>query len=345
MGKSKRLTIYEVSKLAAVSTATVSRAMNAATRQHVAPQTLEKIDALVARLSYTPHAAARHLGGSSYRTIGVVLPHRPGVFFTPYYVQVLAGIADVLLETEYQFKLVMLKMGESRWDRYDFRAGEGIDGLIVTHWPKFFSEAKVLGRLRVPCIVINDPAPHSYAYFVAGDNVMGGRLAAHHFYERGHRDLAVITGPAWSADSRLRVHGFRSYLRTRDRRLNVTVLHGDFQQETGRMLALELVREKPGVTGVFCCNDNMAVGVLNALRLARRTCPRDLSVIGYDDDPSTQTAQPPLTTVHVPLYDIAKEAARRLVRQLKGEGRAEALAGQTLLPVKLVERASVCVRR
>ncbi len=133
MKHSAPTTIYDIGHLTGVSIATVSRAVNPRTRHKVAPDTLRKIDAAIARHGYTPSLAARSLGGSALQTIGVMLPQSPGVFFHDYYVKVLAGISDALLETAYQFKLILSKPGDTRWDRYDFKAGEGVEGLIVTH--------------------------------------------------------------------------------------------------------------------------------------------------------------------------------------------------------------------
>ena len=128
MKQGKPITIYDMGKITGVSIATVSRALNAHTRQKVAEATRHRIETAVKRSGYTPSLAARYLGGSMFRTIGVVLPQGPGVFFHDYYVKVMAGVSDALLETPYQFKLIMSKPGDYRWDRYNFKAGEAVEG-------------------------------------------------------------------------------------------------------------------------------------------------------------------------------------------------------------------------
>ena len=344
MSQAKPVTIYEVSKLAKVSIATVSRALNPDTRHRVAPATFRRIAAVIDQCGYTPSLAARHLGGSTLKTIGVVLPQFRGVFCSDYYMKVLAGIADALLETDYQFKLIMLKMGQYQWDRYDFKAGEGVRGLIVTHWPKFFSHASVLERLRLPCVVISDPEKGVQAHFVSGDNLQGGELAARHLYARGHRQIAVLTGPAWSSDSRLRVQGFQQFFRRTGSRHKLTLLQGDFHEELAQSAAEAFLKTRPAVTAFFCCNDLTAFGVLKQLRAMRLSCPKDVSLIGYDDIPRAEAAEPPLTTVRVPVYEVAAAGARRLVERLAAGDGGTAFVGQTLLPVSLVERQSVARR-
>ena len=333
------LTIYEVSKLAGVSTATVSRAMNSATKRKVAPATLQRIARVIERCGYTPHLGARHLGGSVPNTIGILLAHVQGLFFHDYHVQLLAGIADEMLGTEYGFKLIMLKPSPRRWDQYDFQAGEAVSGLIVTHWQKFFSKASVLERLRIPCVVINDPMRGVYS--VGGDNLMGGELAARHLYAKGHRRMAVVTGPAWSSDCRLRVQGFGAFFRHHAAHARFSVLQGEYDRERAREAVGTLLKRSPAVTAIFCCNDDMALGALEALRDAGRACPEEVSVVGYDDEPRAQTATPPLTTIRVPLYEMAREGTRRLIQHLAVDGPARPLAGHALLPVTLVERESV----
>ena len=342
MATNQSMTIYDISKMAGVSIATVSRAMNSVTQDVVAPTTRNRIAALADKHGYTPSLAARALSGSALKTIGVLLPQSPGVFFHHYYQQIMAGVADELLETEYQFKLILAKPGERRWDRYNFKSGEAVDGLIVTHRHTFFSRVAVFDRLQLPCVVINDPEPGVKAYFVSGDHVMGGHLAARHLYAKGHRRVAVLTGPNDSSDSRLRLRGFRQFFHQAGRRVELTVLPGgEFQEERARQVAADFLKTKPSVTAFFCCNDEMALGVLRQLRAMRRSCPKDYSLIGYDDHPRTRTSDPPLTTIRVPLYEMAKTAARRLVEHLTAGQREQAFQGVTLLPVELVERQSV----
>ena len=263
MASKQSMTIYDVSKMARVSIATVSRAINPVTQELVAPATRNRIAGLVDKHGYTPSLAARALSGAALKTIGVLLPQSPGVFFHHYYQQIMAGVSDELLKSPYQFKLILSKPGERRWDCYNFRLGEAVDGLIVTHWHTFFSRASVFDRLQLPCIVINDPEPNVRAHFVSGDHVMGGELAASHLYAKGHRRIAVLTGPKDSSDSRLRLQGFRRFFQHAGRRVELTILPGgEFQEERARETIAEFFKAKPSVTALFCCNDEMAFGVM-----------------------------------------------------------------------------------
>lgn len=170
---------------------------------------------------------------------------------------------------------------------------------------------------------------------------MGGELAARYLANQGHRRVAVLTGPPWSSDSRLRVAGFRTWLRQKAPGVQVTVLHGDYHEEPARHSITQWLQQRPSTTALFCCNDLMAFGALRALRERGRSCPKDLSIVGYDDDPRAERSEPPLTTIRVPTYEIARAGATRLVQHLLKDGRGTPLRGQMSLPVELVERASV----
>lgn len=205
----KKFTIYQMAKKAKVSIATISRAMNSQTRHKVAPATLERVDRLIEEVGYTPNLAAKNLSLTSSRTIGVIVPHIPGLFLNDYYNEVLAGVSDALIESEYQFKLVLLKPNGNNWDLHNFKIGQGIDGLIVANWPQFFSDKSIFKRLNLASAVINDNDSNLNTHRVSCDNEAGGRLAAETFFRKGHRFCAVLTGPKWSLDSQQRLKGFK----------------------------------------------------------------------------------------------------------------------------------------
>ncbi len=319
------------------SIATISRVMNPSMRHKVAPKTLNSVDALIKKHGYTPSLAARHLGGASFKTIGVVLPHFPGIFFSDYYTQILSGVADALIKSDYNFKLIMLKSREAKWDKYDFKAGDGVDGLIVTHWSNFFSECSVLEKFKIPCLVLNDPGRSAAVHFAASDNSMGGELAAKYLYAKGHRKIAILAGPSWSSDSHLRIQGFKRFFNKKRIPFSSPILHGDFQEEKAAELTELFLKKNSNITAFFCCNDLMACGVLKKLQELGIKCPKDISVMGYDDDRRAELSNPPLTTIHVPLYELAKAGTNSLLLHLKQE-KTEFFQS---FPVHLVERKSV----
>lgn len=337
------MNIYDIAKKAKVSTATISRATNPADRGKVSPPTLKRIDELIKQYGYTPNLAARHLSSANFMTIGVVLPQFSGIFFSDFYMQALSGIADALLNTEYRFKLIMLKPGAYQ-DQNNFKSGEAIDALVIITWPLFFSKPAVLDRLALPVLSLNDKVPASKVSFYVGDNVAGGELAARHLQELRHCEILVVKGPDWSRDSHDRVKGFSRYFE-KHASARLHFLTADFQEDIAARQVLAFFQDGGKATAIFCCNDNMAFGALNALRRLRLRCPQDVSVMGYDDGLRAEYFSPSLSTIHVPMVQIAKEGTARLVQSLGAWPKPFGVENHSY-PPRLVHRQSTAeVRR
>ncbi len=338
------LTIYQIAEKAGVSIATVSRAINPRTRPRVAPATLEKIDSLIQRHRYIPNQAARGLTRSGFRTLGVILPHGRGIFLDDYYARILSGISDAMLDSPYRFKLLMLKERDPENLRYDFRAADGVDGLIIAHWHVYFDSKKDLNRLNLPVVIIGDPEEGIRGHFVSADHGRGGEMAARYLLEKGHRQFWLLTGPANSVDSNLRRDGFIAELKKAGIELpEDNILCGHFQENLAREMIQPHLKKGMKETAVFCLNDKMAFGVLRALRDAGLSCPEDVSVLGFDDEKAAAQMQPALTTFHVPIEEIAAEGCRHLMDFLEnpsttGFSRRE----KCFHAPHLMERGSVC---
>ena len=334
------MNIRDIAKKAGVSVATISRAINPETRIKLAPETLHKIDVLIRKYGYTPNLAARNLNRTSSKTIGVVFPYFQGLFYHPYYVNILAGVSDYLLNTEYQFKILFLKEEKDKWDYYDFKKGEHVDGLVVTHWPFFFSDKSVLERMKIPCVIVSDFRKNVKTFFACGDQLAGGAKVAEYLYGLGHRQIAVLTGLDISMDGQLRLEGFRKYIETNGLCLNDRwIIRADYREDMAYEKVGAILNGDQRPTAIFCLNDEMAFGVLRRLKDLSIECPKEISVVGYDNDYRGQLCHPSLTSVQVPLYDIAAEAARRIVEYLQSNEHKQ-LNGNVLYPVEIIVRNS-----
>lgn len=333
-----RPTIHDIAKKANVSIATISRAINPETRSRVAKETLDSIDALVRKYRFTPNLAAKNLRSTKCKTIGVLVPHIPNLFISDYWSKIISGVSNALMDSDYRFKVVAIKPTAQKWDGYHFRSAEGIDGLIVGYWPTFFSKKMVVD---VPCVIISDPDENVRAHCVCADNARGGEIAAQYLYEKGHEKIAVLTGHDWSTDSAERVKAFRGFFHKVGTAIPMDmVFKANYEEDDASKIVEKLILEKKKVTAFFCCNDNMAYGVLRKLKQLGISCPGKVSVIGFDDDSRAQNFDPPLTTVHVPTHDLGRVAAQKLVEFLKGDHARKFFHGSTTLPVSLVERRS-----
>lgn len=339
--KPSPLTVYDLADKAGVSIATISRAVNPEMRRKVSPNTLKRIDRLVSRFGYTPSLAAKHLSKTKYKTIGILIPHEPGILTSHYYSQMLSGAADALLATEYSLKMILLKPDQPLWNIYNFEKGEGVDGLILAYWRTFFSDEQVFTKNRIPCVIINNAEKNIPARFCAGDHFSGGMQAAEYLFKQGHRRIAVLTGRHGAPDVLERLKGFKHYLKQSRSKLDPKLIFDvEFREDKAYEVTDHILAIRPSVTAVFCINDTQAFGVLRRLRERHIACPERISVMGYDDDPRGLTSVPRLTTVRVPVYELAKEAAQDLIEMI--EKKKGSHFYQTVKkPVSVIERESV----
>ena len=169
------------------------------------------------------------------------------------------------------------------------------------------------------------------------DNARAAAEAMGHLYGLGHRTVGVITGPLASPLSRDRLAGVREAAEAAGRTDGLRVATGDFSIESGVRETAGLLTSPDRPSAIFCFSDEMAMGALEAIRRADLKCPRDVSLVGFDDIRFAQHLDPPLTTVSQPMDKIGHEVVRLLMDILSG--RAEALEHVTL-PHTLAVRGS-----
>jgi LacI family repressor for deo operon, udp, cdd, tsx, nupC, and nupG len=328
-------TIYEVAKRARVSAATVSRILN---RPSVgAPATRRRVLQAVERLSYTPNSTAANLRTLRTGKLLVTLPD----LSNPYFSLILQGIEDAAQRAGYSVLVGDAQHDRSREERYALmlRRKEA-DGLIFfgNRLPReVVAIAASMAPRRVPVVTgvckfkanLDIPGVHI-------DNVRAAYQALDYLCSLGHRRIGIVTGPRGTPISRDRWRGVNA--RARKDRCVIAVVEGDFSIDSGIRAATVLL-DRPGrPTAVFCFNDEMAIGVIEAARARGLAVPRDLSVVGFDDIRFARHTHPPLTTIAQPMREIGEATVRLLLGILNGvNGTAPA---SITLPHRLIVRGS-----
>jgi DNA-binding LacI/PurR family transcriptional regulator len=160
--------------------------------------------------------------------------------------------------------------------------------------------------------------------FVGATNWSGGRSATRHLIELGHRRIAMISGPDQILCCRARLDGYRAAIEAAGRTLDPNlVVRTALTCEDGSAAALALLRRSPRPTAIFTSNDLQALGVYQAARMLGLSIPGDLSVVGFDDLPIAPLVDPPLTTVHQPLVEMAVAATELALALGRGERAAQ----------------------
>ncbi|HET7768996.1 MAG TPA: LacI family DNA-binding transcriptional regulator [Chloroflexota bacterium] len=334
---SRSVTRDDVARRAGVSVATVSYVLNAGPKPVSADKRRRVLEA-VTQLGYRPNAIARSLRARRTNILGLIVPDSAN----PYFARLSRSIEDAAAERGYQVVVSnAAEDPEREAAQIEALLRLQVDGLLWV--PADLSASHAGAPEGVPTVQVDRALPPSEAEpagdVIESDNALGGRLAAEHLLELGHRRIAFLSGPAEHLHTIERLRGAREA--ASEAGVELEVRHGDFGYrsgyEAGRAWFSLPPAERP--TAVICANDAMALGALCAAAEAGVRVPADLSVTGYDDIAQARYTVPPLTTVAQPLDEMAREAIDRLLVRVgpKAE-RPEPV--RRVYPVKLVVRNS-----
>ncbi len=328
------VTIYEVSKLAGVSLATVSRVMNDSDK--VAEKTRLKVEVAMKKLGYRPNSIAQSLASNRSNSVGILVPELHGPFFGT----MLGSIEEELRKAG---KHVIISAGHSDAEResdsIEFLASRRCDALILFVFAISDERIKSLWDSSMPVVVIGRLIPGMEDDCISVDNEMGGYIATKSLIEAGHRHLASITGPLWKSDGLERLEGYKRALAESgiiyDQQM---VVEGDYEESSGRKGMKQLLQRKAHFTGLVCGNDEMAAGAIGYAREHGLSIPADLSVVGFDNVFFTRYMHPQLSTVDYPIEKMGQMAARCVLRDVYGKTDDDI---QCRFEPRLVERASI----
>lgn len=306
-------TIIEVAAVAGVSTATVSRVLSQPDR--VAEPTRRRVLEVVDALGYQPNVAARSLRTLRAAKILLTVPD----ISNPFFASVIRGAEEAARDAGYAVVLGDTRHDPEVEDQYaEMLSRREVDGLVFLGHRLPASLKPLLAQQGAAAPIVNgcEYSPDIGVPSVHIDNATAASDAVALLIALGHRAIGVIAGPPISPISRDRLAGA---LRAAEAgglagRLQVSV--GDYSAESAFRETRALLAGK--VTAIFCFSDEMAVGAMSAIDAAGLSCPRDVSVIGFDDLPLARFFRPALTTIAQPKGSIGRRAVELLVDILRG---------------------------
>ena len=314
---SGKATLNDVARLAEVHPSTASRALDPERAHLVNPETRRRVDAAVAELDYRLNSFAQSLRKNSSGMIGVVVADVANPFLPP----VLRGIEQEL-RTQHRLLLIAETHDNSETlvEILDHFVRRHVDALIVSAAHRDDEDKVREVAQRTPVVLAVRGFAGDRLPTVRHDDVLGGRIAARHLVELGHRELAQLRGPMDVSSFSGRAAGYGSVLAATSARDLSTedVARAPTVPEGHRLAAALLRRGAPAPTAIFAHNDLMAVGALDAVREAGLRCPRDISIVGYNDAPLTDHLDPPLTTIRLPGLEIGRRAAKLALALMSG---------------------------
>jgi DNA-binding LacI/PurR family transcriptional regulator len=309
-------TLDEVARLAGVSRATASRAINGGSK--VSPTARQAVDAAVRQLGYSPNAAARSLATRRSDSVAVILPESDEtVFSDPFFGRMLHVVTRTLTQHDLLMVPLIAERGEQEERMLRFLRGRHVDGAIVASHHRDDALADHLADMGLPCVLIGRPwTGEQRVTYVDSDNIGASRLATRVLVDRGCTRIGTIAGPSDMFAGHDRLEGWRQELAAA--RLPAdAIVEGDFTEDGGLRACRRLLDLYPDLDGIFAASDLMAAGALRELTARGHRVPDDIALVGYDDLGTAERTVPPLTTLRNPIGDMAAEAVRLLVEEME----------------------------
>ena len=318
MRSSRSVTIYDIARVAGVSASTVSRALSG--HPHVAAATRESIRTAAAALRYHPNLMAQDLAMGRSQTIGLLLPDTVSAFWG----RLVKGIETALRETDYSLLMASAEGSASGHKALELLVSHHVDGLVVAAGSDIPDEELLGLDDETPFVAVGRSLAGREESLIQVGNFEGAYQVTQHLIALGHSRVAHISGPLWHVEAKERLRGYRRALEDAgipsDPHLMV---EGDFTMRTGLIATERLLSAGRDFTAIFASSDQMALGANLALYHRGLEVPRDVSLVGFDDQPFAAYTRPPLTTVAQPLFEMGQAAVRYLIGRI--QGRTEAL--------------------
>lgn len=299
-------TIIDVAKAAGVAPMTVSRVINSP--ENVRSQTRARVEQAMRELRYTPNAAAKNLVTNRAGVVDVYVPESIDLS-NPFVMHLIAGISNVLSEHMYSFLILRNLKREHRCDGYI------VTGLLRDEAQEFQQYAiersrpvVLFGHTEIPSIDCIDV-----------DNVAGGKMGTEHLIALGHQKIGMINVNEDKDYTTDRLMGYRQALEEKNLIFDEQrVIYADNSVDCGAQAARTLL-ERTELTAIFCATDTMAIGVASELNRMGLPIPEAFSLVGFDGLGHHLMANPALTSVRQPIYEIGELLAQTLLDRLNGK--------------------------
>ena len=332
----RKIQMADIARLAGVSTATVSRALNGSAL--INEETRLRIIELARSLNYTINLGAQNLRKGDNTTIGVVIPYYPAnrqSISDPFFLGMLGSLADAL--TDRQYDMLLSRVDADHLERISALYDSGrVGGIIVIGQWGHHDQLNELARQRLPFVAWGAQLPNQLYCSVGGDNVSGGQLATEHLLGLGRKRIAFM-GEKSLPEPEKRYSGYQKALRKAGLKTDPALYIPSSFAPLGAQDALRVHLDRHGLNfdAIVAASDLIAISALGVLRERGYSIPEDVSVVGYDDVEPAAHSFPPLTTVRQPLDLAGAHLVDCLLRIMAGEK-----PESDLLPTTLVVRES-----
>ena len=326
---STSISIKDVARLAGVSITTVSRVINKFPT--VKEKSRIRVIEAIKQLKFQPSVYAQRLASGKSNVVTLVIPRYEGIFYSFYALELIRGIGTMCAALNLDL-LLHLADGTTQL------SVKGTGGAIFADVISNRQQLEDVLSLGVPCIVINNRVEDLEVSYIAIDNLTGAKNAVEYLIGLGHKKIAHISGDFITQAARERLEGYKKALKEKNIPFHEKyVFKTDFSRGQARQAAEKLFKMEGRPTAVFVASDSMALEVMAVAHELGREIPRDLSIVGFDDNPSGLYGPVALTTVRQPLIKMAQESVKELHRLMSHK---KEKIKKLILPTELVIRES-----
>lgn len=309
------ITINDIAQKAGVSRSTVSRVLT--NNPNVSPNTRELVKKVIEECKFQPSSLARGLALGTINVIALIV----GDVRNPFYAELTWVIENKLSKNGYMVVLCDSDYDVEREVLYLKTAKQyGFAGVVMISAMENNDLKAILKTMNCPIVLLNRYIKSFDADVVIIDNFQGGYIATRHLIELGHTKIGILTGPTNSNASMERLEGYKKALETFNVEFrNEYVVTGDLKMECGLKYGQYLMDMKADApTAVFAGNDLSAIGIMNAYKSKGKKIPNDLSIVGFDDIPMSETESIALTTVRHPYNEMGEKVSELILEKIRG---------------------------
>ena len=314
-----RPTIRDVAKKLNLSITTVSRALDG--YDDVAQQTRELVTKTANKMGYAPNRAARQLRRQQAETIGFIIPSISKRFDESFFAEFIAGIGDELSSNNFDLLVANATTDEGERDLYHrWVNSRKVDGFILNRIRKHDWRVNYLSQSNIPFVALGKSQDGINYPCIRIDGADAYLDLIRHIQVNGFSRFAFIGGPNDLIDHIERLKWFKSALGKCGLQVDSNrIFSTDMSSTAGYEAAAGLLSGSSPPNAVFCVSDETAFGVLHAAHELGLTIGTDIAVVGFDGVQDAKHSEPPLTTLDIPIFDIARQLVAMLLKTIAGE--------------------------
>lgn len=306
-----KYTIKDIARLAGVSTATVSKVINRKDHE-ITETTRKKVMSIVRQYNYVPNRIASSMVTKKTHTIGLIIPD----ISNPFFPELARGVEDYASKLGYAVFLCNTDNDAQKEQTYLEKLQEKmVDGIILTASSHRRTNSNDLKESNIPIVALDrEIDSFKSGGTVISDNLSGAYGAVSYLLSRGMKKILYLAGPINSKPSKDRLQGYINALEDHNHQVKQEmILDGSFTLDWGYSGTLKAIDQGLEFDSIFCGNDMIAFGAIQAIKLKGLRVPQDISVIGFDDIAMAGIIDPPLTTVKQPNYQMGYESSKILI--------------------------------